>query len=96
MRKSRGEAVAISSLFEKYKKILRAPQESVITEMVVIIYEVTNITLKPKQISYTVASRTLSIHAPSLMRQEIKFHEKTILKHASARLGGKNAPQVIL
>jgi len=96
MRKSRGETVAIKSLFEKYKKILKAPQESVVTELVVIIYEVTKITLTPKQISYTVVSRTLSIHAPSLIRQEIKFHEKTILQHAKSRLGVKNSPQSIL
>lgn len=96
MRKHNGEVVAIGSLFEKYKKILRAPQASVVNEMVVIIHEVTNITLTPKQLSFTVSSRTLTVHAPSIVRQEVKFHEQTILKHAVAKLGTKNAPHVIL
>lgn len=96
MKKERGEIVKISSLFDKYKTLLKAPQDSVVTEMVQVIEEVTGMKLKKTQLRYNVATRTLSIQAPSIIKQEIKFKEKTILTFAQSRLGIKSTPHTIL
>lgn len=96
MPKRRGEVVRINQLFEKYRTHLRAPQQSVVEEMRRIIHEVVGVELKNQQLTYSVATRTLAIQAPGLIRQEIILKQTIILQSAKTRLGVKNCPHTIL
>jgi hypothetical protein len=91
----RGEVVKVSALFEKYKVILRAPQGTVVKEVIEVIADLTGITLDKKYIKYAVSAKTVSITAPSIVKQEIKLHQAEILIHLKARLGEKSAPKLI-
>ena len=95
MAKRRGEIIAVRDLFEKYRKNLQAPQKTVEIESVRVIGEVVGITLREDQVKYTVVSKTLSINASSLIKQELKFHHNTILQVLKERLG-KNSPSCIV
>lgn len=96
MFKRRGEIKPIKDLFSKYRQTLIAPQKTVELEVIRVVGELTGLTLKEDQVTYTVASRTLGITAPSLIRQELKLHHKHILSELKKRLGVKNAPEQIL
>jgi hypothetical protein len=95
MKSRRGEIIKVSDLFDKYKKVLRAPQSSVIKEVIEVISDLTGVTLSPKYIKYAVHSKTLSITAPAILKQEIKLHQAEILIHLKARLGEKSVPKII-
>lgn len=95
MKPRRGEITKVSDLFEKYKKVLRAPQSSVIKEVIDVITDLTGVTLSPKYIKYAVHSRTISLTAPAVLKQEIKLHQDEILIHLKARLGETNVPKII-
>lgn len=96
MAKRRGEIVAVRDLFAKYRNTLQAPQKSVEIESIRVIGEIINYKLTEDQVKYTVTSRTLCITAPSLIKQELRFHHKTIIIELKNSLGVKNAPQCIL
>jgi hypothetical protein len=96
MFKRRGEIVAVKDLFEKYRKTLQAPQKTVELEAIRVIGELTNITLKENQVSYTVSTRVLSINAPSVIKQELKFKHTELLSELKKRLGTKSSPQTVL
>ena len=95
MKSRRGEIIKVSDLFEKYKKVLRAPQSSVIKEVIEVISDLTGVTLSPKYIKYAVHSKTISITAPAILKQEIKLHQAEILIHLKARLGENSVPKMI-
>jgi hypothetical protein len=91
----RGEITKISTLFEKYKVTLRAPQGTVVKEVIEVIADVTGVELPSKYVRYAVSNKTLSITAPSIVKQEIKLHQDEIMLHVKARLGEKSAPKII-
>ena len=95
MKSRRGEIIKVADLFEKYKKVLRAPQSSVIKEVIEVITDLTGVALRPKYVKYAVHSKTVSITAPAILKQEIKLHQEEILIHLKARLGEKSVPKII-
>jgi hypothetical protein len=95
MKSRRGEIIKVADLFEKYKKVLKAPQSSVVKEVIEVIADITGVTLGPKYIKYAVHSRTISITAPAILKQEIKLHQDEILIHLKARLGENSVPKII-
>lgn len=95
MKTRRGEIIKVADLFEKYKKVLRAPQSSVIKEVIEVISDITGVELTPKFIKYAVHSKTVSITAPAVLKQEIKLHQDEILIHLKARLGEASVPKII-
>ena len=95
MQKRRGEITKISNLFEKYKKIIKAPQSSVINEVIDVINDLTGITIDKKFMKYSVVTKTISINAPAVLKQELKLHQAEILSHLKARLGENSAPKII-
>jgi len=95
MKSRRGEIIKVSELFDKYKKVLRAPQSSVIKEVIEVIMDLTGVTLSPKYVKYAVHSKTISITAPAILKQEIKLHQAEILIHLKARLGENSVPKII-
>ncbi len=96
MEKRRGEIVPLRDLFAKYKKTLVAPQKTVELEVLRVVGELIGLKLKEEQITYTVASRTVSIKAPSLIKQEIKLKHALIMSELEKRLGKKNCPKHLL
>ncbi len=90
------ELVKASDLFAHYRNNLKAPQQSVITEVVAVIYEVTGFEISPKQCSYTVATRTVSLQVPSLLKQELKTHHEAIMARLREELGERSVPLIVL
>lgn len=93
--KRRGELIKVGSLFDKYKNILQPPQATVLAEVIEVIDDVCGIVLQKKYIKYSVATKTISILAPSVLKQEIMRKQTEILIHLRGRLGTK-APTKIL
>lgn len=91
----RGEITKVGDLFEKYKTILKAPQGTVVKEFVEVVQDLLGIKIDRKYIKYSVTSKTLSLTAPSALKQEISFHKDEIILHLKARLGEKSAPKII-
>ena len=96
MASRRGEVVAVRDLFSKYKNTLVAPQKTVELETIRVVGELTRLKLAEKSVSYTVSTRTVSIQASGMIKQEIKIHSEAILVELRKRLGSKNSPQTIL
>lgn len=96
MFKKRGEVTKVKDLFEKYRKILKAPQKTVELESIRVIGELTQLKLLEHQVVYTVNTRTLTIKASSMLKQEVKMHNKAILEELKKRLGAKSSPLHIL
>lgn len=93
--KRRGELIKVGSLFDKYKNILQPPQATVLNEVVEVITDVCGVALQKKYIKYSVSSKTISITAPSVLKQEVMRRQAEILLHLRGRLGAK-APTKIL
>ncbi|MFN3188239.1 MAG: hypothetical protein ACK42D_01705 [Candidatus Paceibacteria bacterium] len=93
--KRRGELIKVGSLFDKYKNILQPPQSTVLTEVVEVINDVCGVKLQKKYIKYSVNSKTISIVAPSVLKQEVMRKQSEILLHLRGRLGLK-APTKIM
>jgi len=93
--KRRGELIKVGSLFDKYKNILQPPQATVLAEVVEVIFDVCGVTVAQKHIKYSVATRTISLTAPSILKQEVMRRQTEILTHLRGRLGAK-APVKIL
>lgn len=93
--KRRGELIKVGGLFEKYKKILIAPQASVVGVFIEVVSDLCKINLKQNQVSYSVSSRTITLHVPSILKHEILRHNQDILDHCRGRLSEKNCPKVI-
>ena len=86
----------IGDLFDRYKKRFKAPQASVEKVCIKIIKDVTNFDLKTDQVKYTVSTRTIYLQVPSILKTELKFHYKTILKNLEYELGKETTPKIIL
>lgn len=96
MRKGRGEIIKLSTLFEKYKKILRAPQGTVIESFQDIVRELFKIDIPKSKIKYTVYSKTLSVAVRGPLKSEIQLHKQEIINHLKGRLGEQSAPSDIV
>jgi len=90
------EMKKLSSLFERYKKTLVPPQSSVEKRVAEIICELTPLTIKPEQVSYSVGNKTISLQVPSIIKSELQYHKATILGRLESEMGIKNCPKTIL
>lgn len=86
----------LGNLLLRYKKIFKPPQSSVVKEAIQVIFDVTGLSVAPHQLEYTVATKTLFIKAPSILKNEIKQHHSAIKETLTKRLGEGNAPTTIL
>ena len=97
MRKvGRGEVVKVANLFEKYSKILKAPEASVINQCIEVLNDVMGVVIDKKKFSYSVATKTLFISVSGPLKTEIMLQKKEIITHLKGRLGEKSAPIEIL
>lgn len=86
----------LGNLIERYKKILKPPQSSVVKVVVEVVYEVLGIELLQTQLEYQVASRTIFFRVPSIIKGEILQKRDVIKQILTERLGDSNAPQNFL
>jgi len=96
MRKGRGEIIKLGTLFEKYKKILKAPQGIVTDCFREVVSELIKIDIPKENIKYTVHNKTLSVRVSGPLKSEIKLRSQEILTHMKGRLGAESAPSTIL
>ena len=84
----------LSSLFDRYKKVLTAPEQTVIDTATVVIEELLHIDVSKKHIAYSPQTRVLHIKH-GLLRSSVLPHKAEILNHLKGRLGVRSAPQDI-
>ncbi len=94
MKSRRGELTKISSLFAKYQATLKPPQASVERVVCAAVNEVVGCTLTPDKVRYTVATKTIYISAPSVLKQEIRMMTPDIL--SAVRLEIPTAAQIVI
>jgi hypothetical protein len=85
----------IGELFSRYKKTIKPPQATVTKEFVVVCEAVTGIPIKPEQCVYTVATKTIYLQTPSLVKSELLQKKPALLAALKAKLG-PNAPTNII
>jgi hypothetical protein len=86
----------VGSLLESFQKRFVPPQASVEKRVSEIICEITPLTIKPEQVSYSVGSKTISLKIPSILKSELQHHKTAILGRLDAEMGIKNSPKTIL
>jgi len=86
----------ISNLFLVYKQRLKAPEQSVITEVVGVVKEVTGISISKSNCRYNTHTRTVSLQTSGMVKDQIRFHTPEILTVLEKRLGKQNTPHSIL
>lgn len=86
----------ISNLFDKYKKLLKAPQGTVVQAVIDTMKDMYGISLKKEQCTYQVHSKTLSLHVGGPLKSEITLNKSKILAEIGKRIGVENAPKQIL
>ena len=92
----RGELKSVSSLFDRYKKTLVAPESSVVTAFLEVVDDLLSVKVVKEKVRYSPSSRTLSLLGLGSLRSEIKMREEEILVHLRGRLGEKSAPKRVL
>lgn len=85
----------LGDLFDKYKTRFKAPQATVEKACAAAILKVTGFTITAECISYTVATKTISLAVPSLLKSELKLRQVEILKELQDSLGKNEAPKII-
>ncbi len=93
---SRGELTKVSSLFDKYKKTLIAPEASVINAFLEVMEDLLSVKLSKEKVRYNPTSRTLSLRGLGALRSEVKIREDEILNHLRGRLGEKSSPRRVM
>ena len=86
----------LGSLFTRYQALLVPPQASVEKRVAAIICELTPLTITSAQITYSVASRTITLKVPSIIKSELQHYKMLILERLQQEMGAKNAPTTIL
>lgn len=93
----RGEGIKpLGSLFDVYKKKLKAPQGHVIDVFCETIDDLYGFSIKKEEVKYSSYSKTLSLQTSGMIKTEVLLHKKEILTHLRGRLGDKSAPKEII
>lgn len=94
---ARGEGIKkIDSLFDRYKKVLRAPQGVVVESFIEVVNDLVGVEIPKERVKYTVHSKTLSLAISGPLKSEIMLHKDEILLHLKGRIGQQSAPKQIL
>lgn len=86
----------LSNLLERYKKRLRPPQASVEKVVLETIEKVAGFTLEPNQLEYTVATKTIHLRVPSLLKTELKAKQADIKKELQKTLPDSDLPELFI
>jgi hypothetical protein len=93
----RGEGIKkIDGLFDKYKKMLRAPQGVVVEAFVEVVNDLIGVEIPKERITYTTHSKTLSLAISGPLKSEILLNKDEIITHMKGRLGAQSAPKNIM
>ena len=96
-RKQRGQGIIkVSDLFKKYKDVLKAPQGVVVTAFIEVIFDLLGVRIEKEHCTYSVATKTLAVRVPGMIKSEIKLRKKLILQLIGQKIGVKSAPNEIL
>jgi len=94
---ARGEGIKhLSSLFDKYKKTLVAPQGSVKKCFCEVLEELYGFNVDQSGVEYSVYNKTLTLKVRGPLKSEILLRKREILNHLKGRLGEKSAPNTII
>jgi len=90
---ARGQGIKkLNDLFEKYRKNLVAPEQSVRIVFVEVVEEVLGIVVSEKKVNYSPHTRLIHLKMAGALRSEVLLHKQEILSHVKGRLGEKSAP----
>lgn len=89
-------AVQIGNLLSKYRSNLQPPQASIEKAYIKAVDEVLGLSLTSNQVSYTVATKTIFIQAPSIIKTEIKRKQPQILSALEKHLPNNSKPETVL
>lgn len=95
-RTHKNEIKHINPLVERYKRILRAPQGSVVNVFCLVAKEEFGVVLKKEHVSYNSTTKTLSLSTPGPAKSEILLYKETLLQKCAEVLGEKNTPKHII
>ena len=90
------QPVSIKDLFAGYRARLRAPESSVVRAAAFVLTEVGPITIDESMLHYTVASRTLAIRAPSVVKHRLLIQAPEILTRLERELGPHSCPRSLV
>ncbi|MDB9944436.1 hypothetical protein OAD26_00350 [bacterium] len=96
MRKSSDSIQNIGSLFDKYRKRLKAPQKTVINTFQEVVADLFGIHIDEKDCGYTVSNRMFRLNVSGPFKTEILMRKKEVLLHMKGRLGEKSTPKEII
>ncbi len=89
--KRRGELTGISALLATYETRIKPPQGSVQIIVAEVITEVTGRKIEKSQVEYTVATKTITLRLPSVLKQEIMLQHEEIMAHIRGRMRDQEA-----
>ena len=95
-RIGRGEVIKVADLFEKYTRLLYAPEGVVIRTFQEVVADTIGAAVLKEQCSYTPSSRTLKLSVSGPLKSEILLRKDEILLHMKGRLNDKNTPEHII
>lgn len=90
------QPVPIKDLFASYRVRLRAPESSVVRAAAVVMSDIAPLPVEESMLSYTVATRTLAISAPSLLKQRLLIAAPEILARLETELGPQSCPRALV
>lgn len=85
-------ALDIRGILEAYKQRLRAPQKTVITEMVRAYQTIGLTAVGPRDLAYTPSTRTITIRAMGPLKMEMLLRKAAALREARGGLSDKDIP----
>jgi hypothetical protein len=86
----------LGNLIERYKKIIKPPQQTVVKEVIIVVKEITNLQLQESNVTYSVPTKTIHLTVSGIVKTEIKKQQSQIIKKLTERLGEQQCPTVIL
>jgi len=95
--KPRGQGIKkLSSLFDKYKNNLIAPELTVINAFLEVVDDLYGWNIPKNYVAFNTKNKIISLKTSGALVSEIKLHKKEILSHLKGRLGEKSAPKDII
>ena len=88
-------ALDIRGILEAYKQRLRAPQKTVIAEMVRA-YQAIGLKVSERDLAYTPGTRTLTVRAMGPLKMEMLLRKTVVLHEARTTLNDKDIPLDII